>query len=70
MAHQARQVYFIRYPSIRQNKVDWWVVCKTKARCTIVAPTQSIDLAYQEDNISLPIIVTEHDQVEQLLDNT
>ncbi|GJT69609.1 transposon-like protein [Tanacetum coccineum] len=68
MAHQALQVYFIRYPSIRKNKVDWLAVCRIPARSTIVAPTQPIEYAYKEDGTSLPFIVTENDEIEQLHD--
>ncbi|GKF35822.1 hypothetical protein Tco_0112580, partial [Tanacetum coccineum] len=38
------------------------------ARSTIVAPTQPIESAYQEDGTSLPFIVTENDEIEQLHD--
>ena len=44
-------------------------MCKTKARSTIVAPTQPIDSAYQEDGNSVPFIVTENDEVEKLHDD-
>nr|GEY53626.1 hypothetical protein [Tanacetum cinerariifolium]GEY53634.1 hypothetical protein [Tanacetum cinerariifolium] len=69
MAHQAQQVYFISYPSMRKDKNDWWAVCRTKARSTIVAPTQPIDSAYQEDGAALPFLVTENDEVEKLHDD-
>ncbi|GJR77027.1 transposon-like protein [Tanacetum coccineum] len=68
MAHQAQQVYFILYPSMRRDKNDW-AVCKTKARSTIVALTQPIDSAYQEDGAALPFLVTENDEVEKLHDD-
>nr|GEW63825.1 hypothetical protein [Tanacetum cinerariifolium] len=69
MAHQAHQMYFIDYPSVQRDKIDWWAVCKTKARSTIVAPAQSIDSAYQEDGNTIPFIVIEHDEVKHLADN-
>nr|GEV35736.1 hypothetical protein [Tanacetum cinerariifolium] len=62
-------MYFINYLSVRRDKIDWWVVCRNKARSTIVAPAQSIDSAYQEDGNTLPFIVTEHNEVEHLADN-
>nr|GEU49243.1 DNA-directed RNA polymerase subunit beta' [Tanacetum cinerariifolium] len=69
MAHQAHQMYFIDYPSVRRDKIDWYAVCRTKARSTIVSPAQSIDPAYQEDGSTLPFIVTKHDEVEHLANN-
>nr|GEW62868.1 hypothetical protein [Tanacetum cinerariifolium] len=69
MAHQAHKMYFIDYPSVRRDKIDCWAVCRTKARSTIVAHTQSIDSAYQEDGNTLPFIVTEHDEVKHVADN-
>nr|GEY43959.1 hypothetical protein [Tanacetum cinerariifolium] len=69
MAHQAQQVYFISYPSMRRDKNDRWAVCRTKARSIIVAPTQPIDSAYQEDGATLPFLVTENDEVEKLHDD-
>ncbi|GJR19181.1 homeodomain-containing protein [Tanacetum coccineum] len=38
------------------------------ARSTIVAPTQPIESAYQEDGTSLPFIITENNEIEQLHD--
>ncbi|GJV21417.1 putative reverse transcriptase, RNA-dependent DNA polymerase, LTR copia-type gag-polypeptide [Tanacetum coccineum] len=52
-----------------RDKNDWWSVCKTKARSTIVALTQPIDSAYQEDGAALPFLVTENDEVEKLHDD-
>nr|GEU91327.1 transposon-like protein [Tanacetum cinerariifolium] len=69
MEHQAQQVYFISYPSMRRDKNDWWAVCRTKAKSTIVSPTQPIDSAYQEDGAALPFHVTENDEVEKLHDD-
>ncbi|GJS20891.1 transposon-like protein [Tanacetum coccineum] len=68
IAHQALQVYFIRYPSIRKDKVDWLAVCRIPVRSIIVALTQPIEYAYQEDGTSLPFIITENDEIEQLHD--
>ncbi|KAL0346386.1 UNVERIFIED_CONTAM: hypothetical protein Scaly_1654600 [Sesamum calycinum] len=32
LAQQAVQVYYTDYPSMRRDKAEWMVVCKTKAR--------------------------------------
>nr|GEX56083.1 hypothetical protein [Tanacetum cinerariifolium] len=69
MAHQAHHLYFIDYPSVQRDKIDWWAVCRTKAKSTIVAPAQSIDSAYQEDGNTIPFIVIEHDEVKHLANN-
>ncbi|PWA87028.1 hypothetical protein CTI12_AA120430 [Artemisia annua] len=50
-----------------RDRVDWWAVCQTKQRSTIVVRS-AIDLAYQEDSSSVPFIVTEQDEVELLHD--
>ena len=43
------QVYYASYPSMKPNKVNWWVVYKIKPRRVIDAPT--ITLAFEEDEI-------------------
>ncbi|XP_027768658.1 uncharacterized protein LOC107004833 [Solanum pennellii] len=42
LAMQASQVYYAIYPSLRRDKNDWWVVCKTKARCIVDMPPSSL----------------------------
>ena len=32
LAQQASQVYYVHYPSVRKDMVDWLAVCKTKAK--------------------------------------
>ncbi|GJR19180.1 transposon-like protein [Tanacetum coccineum] len=43
-------------------------VIKIPARSTVIAPTQPIESAYQEDGTSLPFIITENNEIEQLHD--
>nr|GEV86446.1 hypothetical protein [Tanacetum cinerariifolium] len=51
------------------SKVVLFKLCRMKARSTIVALTQQIDSAYQEDGAALPFLVTKNDEVEKLHDD-
>nr|GLL19544.1 uncharacterized protein LOC109149905 [Ipomoea trifida] len=42
LAMQAAQVYYCTYPSLRRDKLDWWAVCKIKARSNVEIPESSI----------------------------
>nr|GME09613.1 uncharacterized protein LOC109179592 [Ipomoea batatas] len=42
LAMQAAQVYYCTYPSLRRDKLDWWAVCKIKARSNVEVPESSI----------------------------
>nr|GMD28243.1 uncharacterized protein LOC109179592 [Ipomoea batatas] len=42
LAMQAAQVYYCTYPSLRRDKLDWWAVCKIKARSEVEVPESSI----------------------------
>nr|GMD07948.1 uncharacterized protein LOC109179592 [Ipomoea batatas] len=42
LAMQAAQVYYCTYPSLRQDMLDWWAVCKIKARSNVEVPESSI----------------------------
>nr|GMD88460.1 uncharacterized protein LOC109179592 [Ipomoea batatas] len=42
LAVQACQVYYCTYPSLRRDKLDWWAVCKIKARSKVEVPESSI----------------------------
>ncbi|GAB2287573.1 hypothetical protein Dimus_037939 [Dionaea muscipula] len=50
LAQQAGQVYFTAYPSKKNDKRDWWAVCKVKERGAIDGPPQT----YQEEVIEMP----------------
>ncbi|XP_057997037.1 uncharacterized protein LOC110662811 [Hevea brasiliensis] len=55
LAAQSQQVYFLEYPSKKKERVDWWAVCKVKARSRIDCP----NVPYQENDCyiaSVPII--------------
>nr|GMC60642.1 uncharacterized protein LOC109168299 [Ipomoea batatas] len=42
LAMQAAQVYYCTYPSLRRDNLDWWAVCKIKARSEVEVPESSI----------------------------
>nr|GMC51112.1 uncharacterized protein LOC109179592 [Ipomoea batatas] len=48
LAMQAAQVYYCTYPSLRRDKLDWWAVCKIKARSNVEIPESSI---YAEESL-------------------
>lgn len=54
LASQAHQVCYSTFPSLRNDKRDWWAVTKIKARSTVYMPEMSstetaASEAYQED---------------------
>ena len=66
------QVYYASYPSTRKNMVNWWAVCKIKARAIVeVAETSTTLLsnagAFQEDVIENHHIDIEADKEPQSL---
>ncbi|KAK6793959.1 hypothetical protein RDI58_007412 [Solanum bulbocastanum] len=62
LAEQAQQVYFAKYPSKRKDSIDWWAVCKIKARNQIDSP----NIPYQEDANLPPIIPNITDDLDSL----
>ncbi|XP_074577237.1 uncharacterized protein LOC141833653 [Curcuma longa] len=59
LAQQAIQVFYASYPSLRRDKIDWWVVCKTKARSKIEERWE--DIAYQQEEVRNTFETEEHD---------
>ncbi|XP_042465617.1 uncharacterized protein LOC122048075 [Zingiber officinale] len=49
LAQQAIQVFYASYPSLKRDKMDWWAVCKTKARKKIEEHWE--DIAYQQEEV-------------------
>lgn len=62
LASQAEQVYFAEYPMKRKDRADWMAVCKIRARSMIDSP----NLAYQEDDVSIPIEPVMNDDLQFL----
>ena len=55
LASQATQVYYISYPSTRQNLRDWRAVCKVKSKKYQISGSlmnDNEDSAFQEESIS------------------
>ncbi|GJZ61736.1 hypothetical protein Tco_0617873 [Tanacetum coccineum] len=50
LASQSSQVYYTSYPSLRRDKVDWWVVSKAKPRSFIDLPDDN--MAFQDDEVN------------------
>ncbi|KAG6485562.1 hypothetical protein ZIOFF_054122 [Zingiber officinale] len=66
LAAQAQQVYYIRSPTIKQERNDWVTACKGKARGKFDIPfleeqdenvSPIVEVAYQEEEISRPHLV-------------
>ena len=57
-ATNAIQVYYVPYPEKIKEKVDWWVVIKTKPRCTI-DDRYTIEVAYLESTTKVNITTNE-----------
>ncbi|KAL0337635.1 UNVERIFIED_CONTAM: hypothetical protein Scaly_2038600 [Sesamum calycinum] len=57
LAQQAVQVYYIEYPNMKRDKVDWIAVCKIKAR-RVIDDSRWTEVAFQEDEtIHAPQVV-------------
>ena len=56
LAEQADQFHYLPYPSKRRDKVNWWAVCKIKARSELDMP-KTIIPAFQDDIEENPLIV-------------
>ncbi|KAJ8764635.1 hypothetical protein K2173_006717 [Erythroxylum novogranatense] len=71
LAVQAKQVYYIPFPSLRRDKADWLAVCKVKLRGVYESPRRgehSVESeAFQEDLIFINASVT-YDDTEPLND--
>ena len=52
------QVYYVPYPEKIKEKVNWWVVIKTKPRCT-VDDRYTLEVAYQESTTNVNITTNE-----------
>ena len=50
LASQSSQVYYMSYPSLRRDKVDWWAASKAKPKSFIDLPSDS--LAFQDDEVN------------------
>ncbi|KAL6548832.1 hypothetical protein OROHE_008677 [Orobanche hederae] len=61
---QAEQVYYCTYPSLKQDKVDWWAVFKVRPRSSVPLIESSIPPSFQEETIEAhdPLEV-DYDQV-------
>jgi len=46
----ATQIFYVPYPTKMRDKVDWWVVIKTKRRAR-VDNSYTLELTYQEEMI-------------------
>ncbi|XP_050229123.1 uncharacterized protein LOC126678265 [Mercurialis annua] len=67
LAEQADQVHYLPYPSRRRDKVNWWAVCKIKARSELDMPVVIVP-AFQEDIKENPLIVETDDNPTNLAD--
>ncbi|KAL6585933.1 hypothetical protein OROMI_002577 [Orobanche minor] len=61
---QAEQVCYCTYPSLKQDKVDWWAVFKVRPRSSVPLIESSIPPSFQEETIEAhdPLEV-DYDQV-------
>ena len=51
-AAQAQQVYYIRYPSLKnKEKIDWWIVCKVKPRLFSKYELDMIENIHEDANV-------------------
>ena len=67
LAEQADQVHYLPYPSKRRDKVNWWAVCKIKARSELDMP-EIIILAFQDDIEENPLIAETDEEPTNLAD--
>ena len=61
LASQAQQVFYCGYPSLRNDKRDWWAVSKIVPRSTIIidesSSSQSVECpAFQEEEMEMHAI--------------
>ncbi|KAL0445305.1 UNVERIFIED_CONTAM: hypothetical protein Slati_2253200 [Sesamum latifolium] len=64
LAQQVVQVYYTEYPSLKMDKVDWMVVCKTKAR-RVIDNFRWTEVAFQDDEaIPTPQVLTDNHNYE------
>lgn len=61
LAQQAVQVYYTSYPSKKKERIDWWAVCKTKARGLVYAPENEVE---NEDDIPIVSDYFQEDETE------
>ncbi|XP_055962322.1 uncharacterized protein LOC126687685 [Mercurialis annua] len=69
LAEQADQVHYLPYPSKRRDKINWWAVCRIKARSELDMP-EGIIPAFQDDIEENPLIVAIEDNPTYLADQT
>ena len=67
LAANAIQVYYMPYPQKIKEKVDWWVIIKTRAR-SMVNDQYTLEVAYQ-DGLSNTKYVSNDDLLSQLRDD-
>ncbi|KAL2249858.1 UNVERIFIED_CONTAM: hypothetical protein Sindi_2459500 [Sesamum indicum] len=67
LSQQAVQVYCTEYPSMKRDKVDWMVVCKSKAQ-RVVDESRWTDIAYQPKEVVLVLEVATDNQTYDLHD--
>jgi len=67
LATNAIQVYYMPYPQKIKEKVDWWVVIKTRAR-SMVDDQYTLEVAY-EDGLSNTKYVSNDELLSQLRDD-
>ncbi|XP_050216221.1 uncharacterized protein LOC126667294 [Mercurialis annua] len=68
LAEQADQVHYLPYPSKRRDKLNWWAVCRTKARSELDMP-EGIIPAFQDVIEENPLIVATDDNSTYLADD-
>ncbi|XP_055960924.1 uncharacterized protein LOC126686940 [Mercurialis annua] len=68
LAEQADQVHYLPYPSKRMDKLNWWAVCRTKARSELDMP-EGIIPAFQDVIEENPLIVATDDNSTYLADD-
>ncbi|XP_050207755.1 uncharacterized protein LOC126657155 [Mercurialis annua] len=67
LAGQSGQVHYCSYPSKRQNRKNWWSVCRMKAKSEIDMP-EAITPALQEDIPQPPLNVITNEEPTILVD--
>ncbi|KAL0388991.1 UNVERIFIED_CONTAM: hypothetical protein Scaly_0256200 [Sesamum calycinum] len=64
LAKQVVQVHYTEYPSMKRDKMDWMVVCKTKVR-RVINDSRWTKVAFQEDEtIPSPQLVKDNHNYE------